>query len=340
MFESVGRFLAVVGTPVAVIYALGLLVFVGDLRFVEPNRIGVLAAWNAAGLVDREVLLGAGVGFFIPALLLGVVVWLFFRYWPTWVPPLVVAYLILLVFPFLSVMVVVTVLVVAGVALEILLMRDILSRRQPQQSQIAVLRKKCRDLADTHKSKQKDRPSHEHWLLIVLFTFIIGVGLIYLWGFRSSGLGLRGDLPTVTVVIRPDTIEQSPSIAEGNEQTINAQVKPVGNGSGDEYVVTGAMEPSGGTTQTEQTGNTESPSSVTGESLSGQLLSHDSQFWYVIEDPEIGDDEKGLHIRIIPTDRVGEVRVKPQKDKPISPCDFKLLRQLLATCDRVGAGTA
>jgi hypothetical protein len=71
---QLGQLVAVVGTPVAVVYALGLLAIVGDLRFVEPTsqRLGILAAWNAAGLVDREILLGVGTIIFVPSLIVAI----------------------------------------------------------------------------------------------------------------------------------------------------------------------------------------------------------------------------------------------------------------------------
>jgi len=82
----------------------------------------------------------------------------------------------------------------------------------------------------------------------------------------------------------------------------------------DGYVVTGSMKPSSSikraTSESElsQAANTEPSVSV-----SGELLSHDSEYWYVIDGLSGNKDGKphAMHIRLIPVTEASEVRLYP-----------------------------
>jgi hypothetical protein len=75
MVGNLEKFVAIVGAPVAVLYSLGLIAFVNDLWRVEfEHGFRYLAAWHAAGFIDREVILGTGVWFLFWSLVVSFVV--------------------------------------------------------------------------------------------------------------------------------------------------------------------------------------------------------------------------------------------------------------------------
>jgi hypothetical protein len=71
MLGTIEKVFTIVGAPVAVLYSLGFLAFVNDLWYVEYEYgFRFLAAWHAAGLIDKEVILGVGTWYLLFSLLI------------------------------------------------------------------------------------------------------------------------------------------------------------------------------------------------------------------------------------------------------------------------------
>jgi hypothetical protein len=177
------------------------------------------------------------------------------------------------------------------------------------------LRHKSHQLAEASKrkikQKREEQPPAEKWIWVTLLALFVGVGFVFLWGSRTSD-GLRNDLPRVSMV-QIEATEASLASAESGNQVISAQAEPSGNGGGDEYRVTGTLSDTRDTRRHRQTEDAGTRTTITGE-----LLSHDSEYWYILEDATPKD------ISIIPVAEATQVHIQPQEAELRGWCDFLL----------------
>jgi hypothetical protein len=105
-------------------------------------------------------------------------------------------------------------------------------------------------------------------------------------------------LPRVNMVVQAKSEVDTNSV-DGNGQTFFGVATPSANEGGNKYAVSGSVEPSGDEPQSEQ--------AVKPKEVEGVILSHNSEYWYVLSAQEPYKNK----LVIIPAGEASEIQVTP-----------------------------
>lgn len=293
MLASLEKLIGIVGTPVAVIYGIGFLAQVANLWLVEKaHDFSFLTAWHAANLIDRAVVVGIGLKY--------------------WVFSLLIAVPIVLMLRKLSGSISTGNTTTMG---DTTTTGDTAPITGGTASTTDSTASTAGDTAPTTggPASTSGLTRVERWIRFTLISFLIALPLLFLWlplhalGCRQVDMaeisvpnvvcgkpyGVVTYLPDVEMSVPASVVTNSES-ADTNGQTFVGVARPDENEDGNEYTVTGTIEPSVVETQSQQDV----------EPVRAVLLSHDTEYWYVFSE----EDGKILSI---PVDQASEIRVTP-----------------------------
>lgn len=275
MLDSIGKLLANVSAPIAGLFAVGYLAQVVNLYVVarQNYNFGYITAWHVASVIDRTVVIGIGLKYFVVSWLVAIVIllataslrgenssaedaplpssWVFFVGGPTPV---------------------------------------YIGGQEPPDS------------------GKNEADSSSLWLGSVLLA--VGLALAWLiivgWFFPTPVAKNPGDrevlsyLPYVNMTLTDDT-EEADNSADGEGQPFTGTARPSDEETEDTYAVTGSIDPVG----------TDSPDEPSTEPkrVEGILLSHNSDYWYVFAEEGAEEGTAPRRLLVIPAARTDEICV-------------------------------
>lgn len=279
MLASIQKVLAVAGTPIAAILAIGVLTEVTNLWRVENTyKFSYIEGWHAVGVIDRWVLIGIGVKYLFFTLL----VLLFL---------LGLAYLIRWVVGRGR-----SIPASAGDAQGTWTAWWIQTSTPPggtAQSNLTAW------WTQTSAGSGGDTPKTlaERWVWLVIAATVV----LFIWLPLHAWISPNDDrvldyLPHIDMTVAVDSSDSLDSM-EGDAQTFSGVAKPAEEEGEGAYTVSGSIE-----LKESESQNGQQAKPVV---MSGVLLSHDANYWYILS-------QEGFYegnIVAVPLDEATDIRV-------------------------------
>lgn len=287
MLGTVEKLLAILGTPIAIIYGIGVLAQTLNLWFVEDSiGFSFLEAWHLVSLIDRTVVIGIGLKYMVFAVPIALIVmWLIVQVvrHSTWASKY-------------------SVLQNLRETVEAKTLTP--SKSEAQKVRANAVQQNGDEAQEQTGNEAKEVPSWtEKWMWTMLSSFVVAVILVLGWLPIHGLLPPEPDrvvayLPHVNMVVTAKSEGDANSV-NGNGQTFVGTATPSANEGENKYTVSGSIDPSVGETQSEQ--------AIAPKEVRGVILSHDSEYWYVLSAQEPYKNK----LVIIPVSEASEIQVTP-----------------------------
>jgi hypothetical protein len=291
MISAIGKLLANVAAPIAALYAIGYLAQVVNIWLVAKQNYGFrfITAWHVASVIDRTVMIGIGLKYLVF----------------TW---------------FLAVV--------------ILFLAAVLRRHRPNNP-LTRFRKYVVATLTSAPAESPSAPSRwaffsggpipiyfggqvtttsnetkadgsTWWLGSILLAVVLALLWLFIKGLLAPTPVLKNPsdrevlsyFPYVNLTVGGPA--EVPSGASSEAQPFTGTAKPSENAEEGTYTVTGSLDSTGGDTQ-------DGP--VKPEEVEGILLSHDSDYWYILAEEGADEGTSQRRILVIPADEASEVCV-------------------------------